>query len=96
MKKTIITAALAMVMAGAPLTASISVSHADDRLAKARKQLDRILGRHLYRGFPITPDMREAAGDRRMAVFDHRFERFAPATCSFITYRGKRAITCTS
>jgi len=62
---------------------------------RGKRKLKKILKPHIATSRSIGADVREAAGDRNMAVFDRRTTRSGRfAQCSFITYRGKRALTC--
>ncbi len=64
---------------------------------KDRATLQRLLKRHSrYRaGLRITPGVRAATGDPNIAVFDHRGgSSNSFFQCSYITVRGKRALTC--
>jgi hypothetical protein len=58
--------------------------------AYAQKELKRIKRPHFKLGKPISPEVRRAAGAK--AVFDHRTG--GVSRCSYITYRGERAIVC--
>ncbi len=58
--------------------------------AYAQKELKRIQKPHFKLGKSISPEVRRAAGAK--AVFDHRSG--GVNRCSFITYRGERAIVC--
>ena len=65
----------------------------------AKQKLDRVLRPHTFR-YPITREIRRAAGNPNMAVLDRRKLGFAGTfhthRCSFITLRGQRAILCES
>ena len=64
-----------------------------------KQKLDRVLRTHTFR-YPITREIRRAAGNPNMVVLDRRKLSFAGTfhthRCSFITYRGQRAILCES
>lgn len=62
------------------------------KVLSPRGQLQRLLKPH-YISYPVTRLVREAAGDYDMVVFDHRAGG-GPYRCTFITHRGKRAMTC--
>ncbi len=64
--------------------------------ARGERELRKVLKTHNFTGARISPRIREAAGDRSMAVFDNRVGIWEPAQCSFITYRGKKAMVCDS
>ena len=74
-----------------------SRKHRASKSAKA--QLQRVLRPHFTK-IPITRAMRAAAGNPNMVVFDRRYGSiFADSNvhrCSFITYRGQRAMICES
>ena len=59
-----------------------------------KQKLQRVLRTHTFR-YPITRDIRAAAGNPNMAVFDHR-TGFTGTTyrCSYITYRSQKALVC--
>ena len=62
--------------------------------AKDHAELQKLLKWHIWYGKPITRGVRAAAGDPDMAVFDNRRTRNLTHMCSYIIYRGKRAIRC--
>jgi len=62
--------------------------------AADRKQLKKILRQHVWRGGGVSRGVRAAAGDSTMAVIDRRQVWGETYQCSFITYSGKRAMTC--
>ncbi len=72
----------------------------DTLVVKFRKNLSgaaklkRLMRPHFGRYLPITQDIRDATGDPDIVVFDRRGLRSELYTCTFITYRGKRAMTC--
>lgn len=60
-----------------------------------KKQLERLLKPHFSRfGNPITQKVKNATGDPNIVVFDRRGGGDSVFRCSFITYKGKRAMTC--
>ena len=65
----------------------------------SKQKLNRVLRPHTFR-YPITREIRRAAGNPNMVVLDRRKLSFAGTfhthRCSFITYRGQRAILCES
>ena len=85
-KVLIVTAALSL--------AAIMPSQANNE--RGEKRLKKLLSRHIFVSRSIGRDVRAAAGDPSMAIFDNRVERGQFAQCNFITYRGKRALTCNS
>lgn len=70
--------------------ASAEKRHDRSSSAYAQKELKRIQKPHFKLFKPISPEVRRAAGAK--AVFDHRSG--GVNRCSFITYRGERAIVC--
>jgi hypothetical protein len=60
-----------------------------------RAELQKILRPHRWRGKGVSRGVRAAAGDPNMAVLERR-QIGQMSTCSFITYRGKRAMQCQS
>ncbi len=93
MKRNLATTFIALTIATFAFTSAPALAGGS---SKAKAELRNIMKIHNWDGRRITPAIREAAGDRTMAVFDYRMERFSPAQCTYITYRGKRAITCDS
>ena len=86
--------ALIVATAAALVAATFTVGRADN--ARGERELKKLLSQHSFTGARVSPRAREAAGDRSMAVFDNRVGIWEPAQCSFITYRGKKAMVCDS
>lgn len=59
-----------------------------------REKLKRLLRPHSRFGNIITQDVRDATGDPNIVVFDQRGGRSGVYRCSYLTYRGKRALQC--
>ena len=77
------------------LTATKSFAEQNDvPTARDHAELQKLLKWHIWYGKPITRGVRAAAGDPNMAVFDNRRTRNLTHMCSYIIYRGKRAIRC--
>ena len=74
------------------IASSFSAAYADN--SRGERKLKKLLSPHIFVSRGIGADVREAAGDRRMAVFDNRKEKGSFAQCTFITVHGKRAIVC--
>ncbi|MGI9364837.1 MAG: hypothetical protein ACR2O8_06615 [Rhizobiaceae bacterium] len=62
--------------------------------ARDHAELQKLLKWHIWYGKPVTRGVRAAAGDPDMPVFDNRRTRNLTHICSYIIYRGKRAIRC--
>ncbi len=60
-----------------------------------QQELQRILRTHYYYGGSVGRSVREAAGPGTTLLRDNRIWG-EPARCSFVTYRGGRAIVCDS
>ncbi len=58
------------------------------------QHLKQIFRQHVFFGRRFDKRLRAATGDPRIVVFDHRIYGADGSECSFITYRGKRAIVC--
>ncbi len=90
-KLLIATSALAIALSSSSVTvASAEKRHDRSSSTYAQKELKRIQKPHFKLGKPISPGVRRAAGAK--AVFDHRSG--GVNRCSYITYRGERAIVC--
>ena len=73
--------------------AATSSGFADNE--RGKRKLEKLLKPHIAVNRSIGADVRTAAGDRTMAIFDRRSGRGGRfSQCSFFTYRGKRALTC--
>lgn len=57
------------------------------------EKLKRLFKPHFVRTV-ITRDIRAATGDPNIVVFDHRAGSSSVYRCSYINYRGKRALQC--
>lgn len=91
-KKTIVLMLAAFVLAHPVQAASKKAVVVTD---KDRKQLQKILRSHTWRGRGVSRGVRAAAGDPNMAVLERR-QLGRRSQCTFITYRGKRAMSCSS
>ncbi len=76
---------------GLPVIQAGLFSRAEKRTPQ--QELQRILQTHFYYGRPIGRSVREAAGPGTTLLRDERIWG-EPARCSFVTYRGGRAIVC--
>lgn len=88
--------ALKALTAGGSLVTNAAFKNKRAQL-NAEQKLQRVLKPH-YGKITITRAMRAAAGDSTMVVFDRRissaFSDDGPNRCSFLTYKGKRAMLC--
>ena len=58
------------------------------------QHLKDVFRQHVFFGRRFDRRLRAAAGDPNIVVFDHRIYGADGSQCSYITYRGKRAIVC--
>ncbi len=58
------------------------------------QHLKKIFRQHVFLGRRFDTRLRAATGNSRIVVFDHRLQGADGSQCSYITYRGKRAIVC--
>ncbi len=73
---------------------SIAASIPSGARASDVEHLNRIFSQHVFFGRRFDKRLRAATGNPNIVVFDHRLRLEDGSQCSYITYRGKRAIVC--
>jgi len=77
-----------------PAPAAFAGTYSSQARPSDVQHLKKVFRQHVFLGRRFDTRLRAATGNPRIVVFDHRLWGADGSQCSYITYRGKRAIVC--